>query len=147
MSIENSYIRPVMCSLFGPRYPRVVWFLKTSRYIDIFVGAHSLEELQLWAQELIAFMLEIGIKLDKWAANMSKILSGIQNSCSGSKSFSFDLSTTVLRINWNPSRDEYFFTTFLKVGEVLEWTNRSILPVTSQAYDPSGSIAPVDCFD
>ena len=109
---------------------------------DQFVGADTLEELFVLYRELIDFMEEVKIPLDKWASNSPEFIEFLQREVETSKSFSLENSVTALGLHWNPTTDCYFFSSSLILTRE-KWTKRSILSIIAKLYDPVAWITPV----
>ena len=66
-------------------------------------------------RELLEFVQEVHMDLDKWSTNTMELFNSEKDNMISFKSFNFEQKVSALGMHWNPGVDEYCFTSSLDV--------------------------------
>lgn len=114
---------------------------------DLMTGANTEYDVAQLKNTISTLLSQHGFNLRKWMSNSNDILEGLDDETNkGIKTIhetnqSEIGSVKVLGLNWNPTTDNFFFTSSLQEKELF--TKRIIVSEASRLFDPLGWVAPV----
>ena len=119
--------------------------INKSFYVDdMLQSVSSLDEVEKVTSDVRTVLKEGGFNLTKFISNNQQVLSGIPEEDKAkeirSKRLGEEVSSKVLGMHWDVSKDEFRISINVQHGEL---TKRKMLSTISSMYDPLGLVSPV----
>lgn len=122
--------------------PDLAHKIQTQFYVDDhFDSTHEICDAKQAIFKITNILAEYGFNLRKWEANNKAILENLP--ASEREDGSDELSTfKTMGIQWQPSTDQFLFTSAELPDNTKGWTKRSILTDIAKLFDPLGWLSP-----
>ncbi|XP_054287956.1 uncharacterized protein LOC129003682 [Macrosteles quadrilineatus] len=125
-------------------YPEAAGILRTQTLVDgVIAGGDSGEEALILQKQLILLLERAGFELRKWTSNSSRLLQDLTDGHIESPVFLQDGRQphfTILGIHWSLATDSFTYNLNLPQNSRTE---RQVLSVIAQTYDPCGIVSPI----